>query len=52
MFGEYLPRLLADYQLKRLETFVNPYSDPLGAGYNVIQSIIAVGSGGILGKGL
>ena len=52
IFGEYLPRLLADYQLKRLETFVNPYSDPLGAGYNVIQSIIAVGSGGILGKGL
>ena len=49
---EYLPRLLHDYQLKRLETFIDPSRDPLGSGYNVIQSIIAVGSGGILGKGL
>lgn len=52
IFAKYLPRLLQDYQLKRLETFVDPFRDPLGAGYNVIQSIIAVGSGGILGKGL
>ncbi|MFH2085803.1 MAG: FtsW/RodA/SpoVE family cell cycle protein [bacterium] len=49
---EYFPKLLHDYQLKRLETFVDPFRDPLGAGYNVIQSLIAVGSGGILGKGL
>lgn len=49
---KYLPRMLHDYQLKRLETFIDPYRDPLGAGYNVIQSIIAVGSGGIIGKGL
>jgi rod shape determining protein RodA len=35
----------------RLLVFLNPYSDPLGAGYNVIQSRIAVGSGRILGKG-
>lgn len=47
-----LPRFLHDYQLKRLTTFIDPFSDPLGSGYNVIQSIIAVGSGGIFGKGL
>lgn len=52
VFAGYLPRFLHDYQLKRLETFIDPFRDPLGAGYNVIQSIIAVGSGGILGKGL
>lgn len=52
IFAEYLPKVLHDYQLKRLETFIDPFADPLGAGYNVIQSIIAVGSGGILGKGL
>lgn len=52
VFAEYVPRFLHDYQLRRLETFIDPATDPLGAGYNVIQSIIAVGSGGILGKGL
>lgn len=52
VLGRYLPRFLADYQLKRLETFLNPGSDPLGSGYNVIQSIIAIGSGGLFGKGL
>lgn len=52
IFAQYLPRFLHSYQLKRLETFIDPSRDPLGAGYNVIQSIIAVGSGGILGKGL
>lgn len=48
----FLPSILHDYQLRRLETFIDPFRDPLGAGYNVIQSIIAVGSGGIFGKGL
>jgi len=43
---------LKDYQRQRLITFVNPYSDPLGQGYHVIQSVIAVGSGGIIGRGL
>lgn len=52
IFAKYLPYVLHDYQLKRLETFIDPFRDPLGAGYNVIQSIIAVGSGGFLGKGL
>jgi rod shape determining protein RodA len=43
---------LQDYQKQRLLTFVNPLTDPLGAGYNIIQSQIAVGSGGVFGKGL
>ncbi len=43
---------LADYQLRRLTSFLDPFADPLGSGYNVIQSMIAVGSGGIVGKGL
>ena len=42
---------LKDYQKKRILTFFNPDLDPLGAGYHLIQSKIAVGSGGILGKG-
>ena len=44
--------ILKDYQKDRIATFVSPQSDPLGAGYNVIQSMIAVGSGEIWGKGL
>lgn len=42
---------LRDYQRKRFEAFLNPQADPLGAGYNIIQSIIAIGSGGVAGKG-
>lgn len=52
IFAESLPRFLHDYQLKRIETFIDPFRDPLGSGYNVIQSIVAVGSGGVFGKGL
>jgi rod shape determining protein RodA len=44
--------ILKDYQVRRLESFVNPYSDPRGAGYQVIQSTIAVGSGMWTGRGL
>ena len=44
--------LLADYQKARISTFLHPESDPQGSGYNVIQSIVAVGSGGLSGKGL
>jgi rod shape determining protein RodA len=44
-------RLLMDYQQKRILTFLNPDSDPLGAGYHILQSQIAIGSGGIFGKG-
>lgn len=43
---------LKDYQRARILSFINPYSDPLGAGYNLIQSVIAVGSGMFLGRGL
>ncbi len=42
---------LHDYQRQRVLTFLNPESDPLGAGWHIIQSKIAVGSGGLLGKG-
>lgn len=43
---------LHDYQKNRLLTFINPTSDPLGTSYNVIQAMIAVGSGMVMGKGL
>ena len=39
------------YQQKRISTFLDPNNDPLGAGYNVIQAKVAIGSGGIFGKG-
>jgi len=39
------------YQKQRVLTFLNPQSDPLGSGYHVIQSMIAIGSGGLFGKG-
>jgi rod shape determining protein RodA len=42
---------LHDYQRQRILTMLNPESDPLGAGYHIIQSKIAIGSGGIYGKG-
>lgn len=42
---------LKPYQLKRITTFLNPELDPLGAGYHVIQSKIAIGSGGLTGRG-
>lgn len=42
---------LHDYQKQRILTFLNPESDPLGSGYHIIQSKIAIGSGGVEGKG-
>ena len=42
---------MRDYQRSRVLTFLNPESDPLGAGYHIIQSKIAIGSGGLYGKG-
>lgn len=44
-------QLLKDYQYKRIDTFLDPGSDPLGAGYNITQAQIALGSGGWAGKG-
>ena len=43
--------LLYDYQKSRILTFLDPTRDPLGDGYHIIQSKIALGSGGIFGKG-
>jgi len=42
---------IKEYQRKRLLSFLNPEMDPLGSGYHIIQSMIAIGSGGFLGKG-
>ncbi|MCX7919340.1 MAG: rod shape-determining protein RodA [bacterium] len=47
----FLYMTLKEYQKKRLLVFLDPESDPLGAGYNIIQSKIAIGSGGLFGKG-
>jgi rod shape determining protein RodA len=43
--------VLHDYQRQRVLTFINPENDPLGTGYHIIQSQIALGSGGVFGKG-
>lgn len=43
--------LMQDYQRQRVMTFINPEQDPLGSGYHIIQSKIAIGSGGVNGKG-
>lgn len=43
--------VLHDYQRQRVLTFLNPESDPSGSGYHIMQSLIAMGSGGLLGKG-
>ncbi|MBI2268317.1 MAG: FtsW/RodA/SpoVE family cell cycle protein [Candidatus Blackburnbacteria bacterium] len=45
-------KFLEEYQKHRIFSFLSPGSDPLGTGYNSIQSVIAVGSGGLLGRGL
>ena len=44
-------QILKDYQFRRIDTFLNPASDPLGAGYHITQSKIALGSGGWTGRG-
>lgn len=50
-FAQGLPLPLQDYQLKRLTIFMDPMSDTSGDGYHIIQSIWAIGSGGLWGKG-
>lgn len=42
----------APYRVRRLTAFIDPWKDPLGAGFHIIQSLIAVGSGGVYGRGL
>jgi rod shape determining protein RodA len=44
-------QVLQDYQYRRIDTFLDPSSDPLGAGYHITQSQIALGSGGWTGRG-
>jgi len=44
-------QILKDYQYRRIETFIDPSTDPLGAGYHITQSKIALGSGGLTGRG-
>lgn len=51
VMAPFLWLFLKDYQRARLLVFLNPNADPLGAGYTIIQSKIAIGSGGLLGKG-
>jgi rod shape determining protein RodA len=51
LFAPILWYFLHDYQKKRIFTFLNPERDPLGSGYHIIQSKIAIGSGGLFGKG-
>ncbi len=50
--GIFVENHMKPHQRKRIETFLAPNSDPQGAGYNVLQAQIAMGSGGVLGKGL
>jgi rod shape determining protein RodA len=50
--GVFIKNQIKDYQYKRIVSFINPYSDPRGAGYNIIQARIALGSGGIGGRGI
>jgi cell division protein FtsW len=48
----YLLIATSEYRMKRVHAFMDPYSDPLGDGYQMIQSMIAVGTGGLTGRGL
>ena len=50
-FADYVFKALSQHQQNRIHSFVNPYADPLGTGYNSIQAKVAIGSGGFLGKG-
>ncbi len=50
--GYFLWGILKDYQKQRLTMFLNPDQDPLGGGYHLIQSRIAIGAGGLMGRGL
>ena len=51
IFSLVLRKVLKEYQIMRLIIFMNPNKDPLGAGWNIIQSKVAIGAGGIVGQG-
>ncbi len=50
-FTDYVYKALSPHQQKRIQAFMDPMSDPLGSGYNSIQAKVAIGSGGLTGKG-
>ncbi len=50
-FADYIFKALSPHQQKRIQAFIDPMSDPLGSGYNTIQAKVAIGSGGLTGKG-
>jgi rod shape determining protein RodA len=50
-FADYVYKALSPHQQKRIQSFIDPMADPLGSGYNAIQAKVAIGSGGLLGKG-
>ena len=50
-FADYVYRALSPHQQKRIQAFIDPMADPLGSGYNTIQAKVAIGSGGLFGKG-
>lgn len=51
-FVDHIYDILSPHQQKRIQSFIDPMADPLGSGYNAIQAQVAIGSGGIYGKGL
>ncbi len=50
-FADYVYSVLSPHQQKRIQSFIDPMADPLGSGYNAIQAKVAIGSGGLMGKG-
>lgn len=50
-FFDYIYKILKPHQQKRIASFLDPMADPLGAGYNALQAKVAIGSGGLFGKG-
>ncbi|MEW6701095.1 MAG: rod shape-determining protein RodA, partial [Bacteroidota bacterium] len=50
-FFDYIYKVLKPHQQKRIVSFLDPTADPLGAGYNALQAKVAIGSGGLFGKG-
>jgi rod shape determining protein RodA len=50
-FADYVFKALSPHQQRRIQAFLDPMSDPLGSGYNSIQAKVAIGSGGLFGKG-
>ncbi len=50
-FADYVYHALSPHQQRRIQSFLDPNADPLGSGYNTIQAKVAIGSGGLLGKG-